>query len=343
MRSRDGAAFVTVLVLASCGGKVATGGGSPPSFGADTVLATGNHLAILGIEGNAIYAVDWTLPPPMMADSPTTVRGLRIASSPGGKITELGTATMGFFHSAALWRSGVLVLGAAPTDAFPKYFFLGDGAMPLLQSHGAIGMVSNLATADGAAYFAEPITDGVTIHREAEDGSASSLSLPSFGTFVPGLSVTGTQVCVGSESSLRCTSSPSMDLVRGTGVADGNFTPIVVQGDHVFEFSDSNLIRVSTTDATAQPLVVATFPEPPAFDPFYQVNLPGETQLVPDGEWIYFAAKEQGLLRIAVSGGVVDAIVHGPSVNSVAVDSDAIFFTTIGPGDASALHGMQKP
>ena len=55
------------------------------------------------------------------------------------------------------------------------------------------------------------------------------------------------------------------------------------------------------------------------------------------------ASRGEDLLRIPVGGGMPSAIVHGPSVNSVAVESDAIFFTTIGPGDTSALHGMQKP
>jgi hypothetical protein len=337
----------TFCFFASCGGKAATNEpqatvGPSATFVADTVLTTGHHLAVLGIGEGALYAVDWWADSPDSSTNVTVVRGLRIPRSGQGDINELGTEKMTFFHSAAVWRSGILVLGAA-ADADPKYYVLGGGAVPDVQSQGAIGMLSNLAVANDTAYFADPETGSVMLYGAGFDGSTSSMPLPPMGKYAPAVSAEGSEVCVASETTLRCSSSSFASLVRGAGTTSGgNFTPIVVHDDYVFEFDQSRLIRVSTTP-TADPQLVTTFSQAPEFDPFYEVNLPGRTLLTADGPWIYFAAQRQGLLRVPVSGGGFQAVVPGETVNSVAIDGDAIFFTTVGDDGTSTLHGMPKP
>jgi hypothetical protein len=326
---------ILAVALSGCGGRAMNG---------PLLLATGTRLAVLGIEDGAIYAVDSTVESP-----PTTfIRGLRVSET--GNIDQIGTTTWTYFHSAAIWNSDIVTFGSVD-NAVPELRVLSesaDRAPPVFQSD-AIGMVTNLASDGGAVYCA----DGNAIYRFGPDGTVAPNPLPSSldRQYLPGLSVGGGRECLAvvtssTASSIFCenSDSSSVEIPRDTN----NFSPFVVNGDRIFEFSLGSgspswlsVLRSSVTDPGALPTEVAHFDGDTTLESFYATNLPGETQLAVDGSFLYIAAREHGLARVPVEGGAVQVLYHGDIVNSVAVDATSVVFTTVS-AHASSLFRLPK-
>src|ERR1700752_563606 len=111
-RTRDVAATgVLAFALSCCGGQTDRAPDPPDPV----LLATGTHLAVLGIEGEAIYAVD-SKTDDSLPMATTSIRGLRLPTS--GSVDEIGTTTWNFFHAAAIWNSQIITFGAG-NDAVP--------------------------------------------------------------------------------------------------------------------------------------------------------------------------------------------------------------------------------